>query len=616
MDGISNVRKFIQLHAAQLVSSAVPEIYWETLCRKLSDQIFDAGEAFSLYLIDYSESERKPADPVFTVAVSKDDGIKRENPNEIYIIDHAWTFRFDRARAQLRQIPQLLNRTSIIMGIDAEELSEEENINQVLSGIWKYCQMYALGGEGISVEDRMPIWYIMDEFGCAVNHSDSPNFRIVPFMYLGDQITYSIMFPLEDCEEGTYVTRDYVEGTPDNSRIRNALLLPWRPGNFTDVNYVQHEPDQEYFLAGHIEETLPETVATPNTSNLPLKVYSTYRFVNEYLTDTASFQLVDNADDADVLWLTTPFKNYKEFSQSTPNKFINQFPFEFVLTIKDLLGIVCRRMAQKHSSEKTLETYPQWLPTTFNLKTELLEFVSYYQNREKLCLDNHWIIKPWNLARGLDMHITNDLSQIMRLQPTGPKIAQKYLENPVLFHRAEIEGRVKFDVRYVILLHSIEPLRAYIYRNFFLRFANKAFALDRFDDYEQHFTVMNYAPDVEMRHLPCAEFLDMWSQQYPKHSWEDIECDIGDMLKEMLLGATSAQPPCGIGHSSQSRALYAADIMLTWNEGKMQPKLLEVNWTPDCKRACEYYPQFYNDVFKLLFLNQPNEDVFKQITST
>ena len=174
--------------------------------------------------------------------------------------------------------------------------------------------------------------------------------------------------------------------------------------------------------------------------------------------------------------------------------------------------------------------------------------------------------------------------------------------------------QVKFDIRYCILLKSAQPLEAYIHRKFFLRFANHAFSLDHFDDYEKHFTVMNYQDEAELRHIKCEDFVQLWLQQYPNYPWNTIEDDICAMLKEMLICATQKRPPpCGIAACQQSRAMYAADIMLSWEGDRMQPKLLEVNWTPDCKRACDYYPDFFNDTFKLLFLDEPNEEVFRDL---
>lgn len=48
----------------------------------------------------------------------------------------------------------------------------------------------------------------------------------------------------------------------------------------------------------------------------------------------------------------------------------------------------------------------------------------------------------------------------------------KYIENPVLFSREEL-GMVKFDVRYMLMLRSLQPLRLYAYNVFWLRFANR-----------------------------------------------------------------------------------------------------------------------------------------------
>lgn len=118
--------------------------------------------------------------------------------------------------------------------------------------------------------------------------------------------------------------------------------------------------------------------------------------------------------------------------------------------------------------------------------------------------DNLWIVKPWNLGRGLGIHITGNLVKVIRLAQSGPKVSgvesqnkgddphsnspyshfiiltpcippqivSRYITNPVLFLRPEV-GWVKFDYRYVILLSSVKPLELYIYNVFWLRFANK-----------------------------------------------------------------------------------------------------------------------------------------------
>jgi len=56
------------------------------------------------------------------------------------------------------------------------------------------------------------------------------------------------------------------------------------------------------------------------------------------------------------------------------------------------------------------------------LDYELPSFVAYFKQRESNEQDNHWILKPWLLARSIDMPITNNLNQIIRYQETGPKV--------------------------------------------------------------------------------------------------------------------------------------------------------------------------------------------------
>ncbi len=77
-----------------------------------------------------------------------------------------------------------------------------------------------------------------------------------------------------------------------------------------------------------------------------------------------------------------------------------------------MLAVVSRRV----------DEHKNWLPITYNLNSELSEFITYWKQREDEGLENLWIVKPWNLTRSLDMIITRNLNQIIRYQETGPKV--------------------------------------------------------------------------------------------------------------------------------------------------------------------------------------------------
>lgn len=76
-----------------------------------------------------------------------------------------------------------------------------------------------------------------------------------------------------------------------------------------------------------------------------------------------------------------PFDSSRNLCENT-QQLINQFPFENVINIKDLLAVICRRTSPSIDNE-TLQSFPPWLPTTFNLTYELPKLISYFQQREK-----------------------------------------------------------------------------------------------------------------------------------------------------------------------------------------------------------------------------------------
>ena len=81
------------------------------------------------------------------------------------------------------------------------------------------------------------------------------------------------------------------------------------------------------------------------------------------------------------------------------------------------------------------------------------------------------------------------------------------------------------------------------------------------------------------------------------------------MIRQVFEGASMKEPPMGFSNNPQSRAMYAVDLMLDWRtsengEKTIEPMICEVNFMPDCTRACKYHPSFFNDVFNTLFLDK------------
>lgn len=54
--------------------------------------------------------------------------------------------------------------------------------DRVINAMWLYLMTYRLADE--EKIDETSVWYVMDELGSALRHSDKPNFRVSPFLYM------------------------------------------------------------------------------------------------------------------------------------------------------------------------------------------------------------------------------------------------------------------------------------------------------------------------------------------------------------------------------------------------------------------------------------------------
>ncbi|VDD79605.1 unnamed protein product [Mesocestoides corti] len=619
---------FLRDHCTALESMKVPELYWPALHSKLLGKEFDVPQHFELGLLNYTDPESGDVvDKELFVSV-KSDEILSSDSDSIFLIDHAWTFELADVRKTLVSNPSLLSRMVNLMCLNEKEINGNESaaVDEFMRKMWKFCHLYQISKpsevDGDHIVIKKDVWYILDEFGSSIKQSSEPNVRVASFMYVPERLCYSVFWPIVDLHKEDTLYVDWLSAVTDSDK-KSLLLLPWEDQDFSDRSSAHSYVLTDDFFSSHkIQESLPEPGAPfVSVCSLPLKVYTDINLVAETLS-SPSYEVTEERNEADILWLYSHFRDYKRLSIDSPSVFVNQFPNESVLTVKDMLAALAASeraieisgpgdafdLENEGSPKQPLTC--SWYPVTFNLFYELSQFVAFFQRQEEE--------EPWNLGRGLGIFITDNLAQILRLTDSGPMIASRYISDPVLFYREDISSWVKFDVRYVVLLKSVQPLELFAHKVFWLRFANKAFSLDNFDDYAKHFTVMNYREHDELKQVHHDEFIESFEKQYPNVKWKNVEAAIHRTLVDLFTVASAYPPPRGLGDCKQSRAMYAVDLMLEWQRRPdvekdtcfvMQPQVCEVNFIPDCTRACKYHPEFHNEVFDCLFLNRVSDNL-------
>ena len=104
-------------------------------------------------------------------------------------------------------------------------------------------------------------------------------------------------------------------------------------------------------------------------------------------------------------------------------------------------------------------------------------------------LDNTWIMKRYRGRQSMDYPITDSLTCALRHLDSAPRLACKYVSSPSLW-----KGR-KYDLRFYVIVLSLEPLVLYRHEMFVIRVANYIYAKNDFEQYQKHFTVMNFVND-------------------------------------------------------------------------------------------------------------------------
>ena len=535
-----------------------------------------------------------------------------------------------------------------------ENLLQLKRENYVHKYMWAINRTYRLVSEEKYDEDA--IYYLNDEFGTSINHSDVPNCCLFPIIFSKnnqfkeDMITYSLLWPKKDIKKGDEIFVDYLANISENEE-RSSRLTCWykTPESYFEKKFLEKlkyldgvkkeeklkkfendiniliEKDKkgdkiteedikntfnfDLFLNDKEKKIKIEDIYTKirnalsnyntkkessseyfknnfNSTDKKIKVCSDLSYVRDNLKFD-NVELTNDPKEADIVWLNANIFDMLDyngiiFKNEGKYVFINQYPYESIITMKSLLS----NLIQSNFGINDI------LGLSYDMRTELAEIIgNFYYNEEK-GYENIWILKPINMSRSMDMLITDNLKEIIRAVETGPKICQKYFCNPFLMNNK------KFDLRFIIAVKSLLPLELYFYEKmFWIRSANKDYNKESlsFDDYEVHFTVMNYSK-FGMQTIYDKDFIKYLKDR--NIEWDPIYKKLRTKVKNVMLMACKDCPQM---INFNSRAIYGLDAML---DDQLEPHIIEINYQPDCTRACKFVPEFYNDIFSTLFFEK------------
>ncbi|XP_074067951.1 putative tubulin polyglutamylase TTLL9 isoform X2 [Macrotis lagotis] len=210
-----------------------------------------------------------------------------------------------------------------------------------------------------------------------------------------------------------------------------------------------------------------------------------------------------------------------------------------------------------------------FFPKTFELPSDYHLFVEEFRKTPGIT----WIMKPVARSQGKGIFLFRKLKDIIDWRkdvsryddqkddiPVENYVAQRYIENPYL-----IGGR-KFDLRVYVLVMSYIPLRAWLYRDGFVRFSNTRFTLSSIDDHYVHLTnvaVQKTSPDYDPE-KGCKWMIQRFRQYLTsKHGPETVEKLFQDMDNIFIKSLQSVQKV--IISDKHCFELYGYDILIDQN---------------------------------------------------
>lgn len=269
-----------------------------------------------------------PSDSRFKVVVSKDEGVRADDESHVFLIDHCCTWRSPaELRYYINAMDGLKQRLTDILNITMDDDNEDTVADEIVRMSWQRCGTYPYRLSEVDFD----VWFLNDELGARIRHHNSPTFKMASFFYEPLGGAFSILWPLENCNYGHEVTRDYHPAISDQIK-RNVLMRAFGGASQEEIGSISEMKSLDWFnewVKIMSEETEPDGSPNEFVGKDIVTIFTDIESLSQI--QSAKFKIVESRNEADIIWCADHNKDFKSLA---PNQLISQFPNEFLLTTK------------------------------------------------------------------------------------------------------------------------------------------------------------------------------------------------------------------------------------------------------------------------------------------
>lgn len=122
---------------------------------------------------------------------------------------------------------------------------------------------------------------------------------------------------------------------------------------------------------------------------------------------------------------------------------------------------------------------------TFEMPGEKAQFVAHFERQaEEWPENNSWIVKDPQGAGGNDIYLAEELAQVNMDEGV---VVSAYIKNTMLINN------FKFDLRFYVLIASLDPLVIYIYDESIMKLTANKYSFDApIDELKIHLTNVDF----------------------------------------------------------------------------------------------------------------------------